>query len=197
MALVVVYAIYFIIRIDQPTTTKNGRSQLESSLPDTENTKHPEPLLAISILLNVAITIICAAKLMIYLRVIESYGMLAQLVAQCLADVVPFTVFFFIWLLIFCVLYKVLGSQDNVTDSYPDIHPFFGYLFYNFENAVGNIQNPTFTYWKSIMCADAGKAWTYKKVLAKILIYLIYVVWFFNQILVLIILLNFLIAVIS
>jgi hypothetical protein len=179
------------------TSSATSTTSDQSTLPDKDNTRHPSPHLAISILLNVSITIICAAKLMIYLRVIESYGMLAQLVAQCLADVVPFTVFFFIWLLIFCVLYKVLGSQDNVTDSYPDIHPFFGYLFYNFENAVGNIQNPTFTYWKSIMCQEEGQKWTYKKYLAKILIYLIYLVWFFNQILVLIILLNFLIAVIS
>ena len=52
------------------------------------------------------------------------------------------------------------------------------------ENTVGNIFNPSYNFWN-----------TFKQ--KELFIYLIWIVWFFNQLIMLIILMNFLIAVIT
>jgi hypothetical protein len=46
------------------------------------------------------------------------------------------------------------------------------------------------------MAQEEGKKWTYRKYLAKFMIYLIYFIWFIQQIFIQIILLNFFISVI-
>ena len=95
------------------------------------------------------------------------------------------------------VLFKILGSLNNAASNYKNISPLFGYFFYNFNNAVTNANNPTFTIWETLQKYYKGQPWHYGKVLSKIMIYFIYFTWFINQILIQIILLNFLISVIS
>lgn len=83
------------------------------------------------------------------------------------------------------------------------------FFLQTFENALGNISNPTYDLWSiKLKCATDPKdpKCTHENVgvitgqtywISQLSIYLIWLVWFANQFLILIILLNFLISVIS
>lgn len=62
-------------------------------------------------LLNIILVVQACIKVQFYLRVNESFGLLVQLVAQCLIDVTYFSVFFFAWILVFSLLYRILGMD--------------------------------------------------------------------------------------
>jgi hypothetical protein len=110
----------------------------DQGLPNLKTTS-ATPMLLFNIITTIIISFIAVAKILIYLRVSEIYGMLAQLIFAALIDTFPFSIFFIIWLLIFCVLYKVMGSQTQSAASYAGIDSIFGYFFYNFSMAVGNV----------------------------------------------------------
>ena len=65
-----------------------------------------------------------------------------------------------------------------------------GYLIQSFENGIGNISPPTLEYWIPKNGADPQFS-------AQFIIFEIYVFWLANQFILLIVLLNFVIAVIS
>lgn len=190
MILIIVYILYSVLRFIH-----------KSQLPSPENTSgpgKPSYWLGESIILNFTICILIISKLMILIRINQTFSQLAELVIVCIRDVIPFLIFLFTWILIFCVLYKVLGAMHGVDEQFPEIHPVFGFFLYTFENSIGNINNPTFKWWIDII--DDPKyntTYTFGYLLAKTLIYLIYLVWFLNQYFIYILLLNFLIAVIS
>lgn len=189
MVLIVVYILYSIMRFIHI-----------SQLPQESNTQppyQPSAFLGASIMFNFTISMLIISKLMILIRINQTFSQLAELVIVCIKDVIPFLIFLFTWILIFCVLYKVLGAQGQVEKTYPNIHPFFGYFLYCFENSIGNITNPTFEIWQTILAEKADHHWSFGYILAQTMVYLIYLVWFFNQYFIYILLLNFLIAVIS
>ena len=57
--------------------------------------------LFIDVVINLIITMLSASKIMIYIRSIETFSILSQLVLTCLYDVVPFTSFFLMWMVFF------------------------------------------------------------------------------------------------
>jgi len=65
---------------------------------------------------------------------------------------------------------------------------FIGHFLYTFENGIGNINNPTFSFAAGLSKMN-GLDYT--------LIGLVYILWFVAQIILLVILLNFVIALIS
>jgi hypothetical protein len=65
-----------------------------------------------------------------------------------------------------------------------------GYLIQSFENGIGNISPPTLEYWIPDNGADPSFS-------AQFIIFEIYGVWIMNQFILLIVLLNFVIAVLS
>ena len=127
-ALAVSYMTYLVMRINHNA----ARSTNRSTLPDAENTTDPSVNLAFSILLNLAISVLVAYKVMLALKVDEEFGLLWQLVYKCLFEMTPFSVFLVIWLLFFAVLYKILGSQASAAKEYKGINAALGYFFYNF-----------------------------------------------------------------
>jgi hypothetical protein len=58
------------------------------------------------------------------MQVKEKFGLLVQLVNQCLADIKEFMCFFLIWILFFGLMTKALGS-DNDLGAYPNIDIYF------------------------------------------------------------------------
>ena len=78
--------------------------------------------------------------------------------------------------------------------SFPDLAPLLRYILQTYGNSIGNIVPPVYTSWSASM---NDKASTTVQVQKHIIIGLIWFVWLFNQFLNLIIMLNFLIAVIS
>jgi len=74
-------------------------------------------------------------------------------------------------------------------DQFPDIHTQLAYLLKIYENSIGDIDPPIYNIWSTELENEP--------ILAKFMIYLGWLVWISNQFICLIILLNFLIAVIS
>jgi len=100
--------------------------------------------------------------------------------------VIPFFVIFFYFVAFFSIMAFNLGSNKSNAESFKGITSSFGYFFQTFENGIGNISSPSI---------DSGTA--DKSVLRSINIYMIYLFWFLAQIILLIVLLNFVIALIS
>lgn len=67
-------------------------------------------------------------------------------------------------------------------------------MIYTYDNSIGNINNPHYEYWRTNF-DQVGENTNHG--MPNVMIYLIWSVWFLNQWLVLIILLNFIIAIIS
>jgi len=117
----------------------------------------------------------------------DDFGKLVKLFMTCIVDVIYFFLYFDLWMVAFMLLFRVLGayqSFEGAAKGYPDTSPVVVYASLVLENTVGNIFNPTYTYWDSFEHKE-------------VFIYLIWIVWFYNQLIMLIILMNFLIAVIT
>ena len=109
-------------------------------------------------------------KIQSLLMVNDDFGKLVKLFNTCIVDVIYFFIFFMMWLIFFMFLFRVLGSYqsfEGMKNGYPDVSPVLIYAALVLENTVGNIFNPTYSYW-----------YTFKH--KYIFIYLIWWVWFFN-----------------
>lgn len=121
-------------------------------------------------------------KIQVFLRINTKMGLLVTLILTCLNDVVSFTIYLMIWMMGMTVLYGVIGIGTSSTAyAYIEDRSFINYFLQVWENSIGNITAPDFI----------------KHDPSAYRIFAVYVLWFFNQFFVLIILLNFLIAVIS
>ena len=119
-------------------------------------------------------------KINFLLRVNAGFGLLVTLVKTAILEMIPFTLYFVIWLITFVLLYKVTGQEATGRTGFHD-NTFFNFLLLVFENSIGNINDPSFN--TEIYKGTKG--------------YILWGVWWFNQWMIVIILLNFLIAVIS
>lgn len=125
---------------------------------------------------------------MYFLRAQEKFSLLVKLVVQCLYDVIPFTIFLISWVTFFGMVYRILG-MDIEPDDYDLLPSYFIYFIQTFRNSVGDIGAPSYSYWSSAISQYPLTAGGF--------IFSIWMAWLLNQFLVLIILLNFLIAIIS
>jgi len=81
-----------------------------------------------NILYNI-VSIICMAqaviKIMQYVRVIDNFGFLVQMMTSVFFDLVPFFAVFFIFVLFFGLVIEVMGADfDNQKDKYPGLPKF-------------------------------------------------------------------------
>jgi len=77
------------------------------------------------------------------MQVNERFGLLTVLVKEAIRDAIPFLVFNLVWMMVFEIMFTTLGAFSLVEHClYPDIHPFFGILFYVFEQSIGNTNAP-------------------------------------------------------
>ena len=105
-----------------------------------------------------------------------------------MSAVVPFLAIYLIWVIFFAIMAYILGANESNADSYTGVNPLLGYFFTTFENSIGNINAPSIKFLKD------KKDRTF---LDNFCIYLIYIFWWLAQIVLLVVLLNFVIALIS
>lgn len=148
------------------------------------------------VIFNVLIVFQMVVKICFFMKVDDKFGMLVQLIKTSINDVKAFALFMFIWLMAFSLISMLLGSNDDVGETYVDIHEFVGYFLLIFENSIGNINPPSYGFWLEKMKVDSGVNSSLQGG-SRLVIYIIWIVWWLNQLLILIVLLNFLIAVIS
>ena len=132
--------------------------------------------------MKVLVIVQMLAKLNFFLRIYDKYGLLVNLITTCFKDIVPFVVYMITWLLSFVMAYKQIGIKAPLRKGFQQ-DDFFGILIYVWQNSIGNIDDPD----SSSFVNDPPT----------IQIYIIWFVWTLNQFVIVIILLNFLIAVIS
>jgi len=101
------------------------------------------------------------------------------------------------WTLIFTICFKALQTEVPVGagTSYPDVGPIFGQILQTYGNSIGNIVPAAYDSVTAVLTKDTSTAMA--QVEARILIALIWFVWLMNQYVNLIIMLNFLVAVIT
>lgn len=107
-----------------------------------------------------------------------------------------FALFFYGWILMFSLLFQILGMQvppndDNESD-YKNVNVFMVYFLQTYRNSIGDIAAPDYSFWTARGTQSTGDWYS-----SRFMIFLIWFFWFANQFFVLIILLNFLIAIIS
>lgn len=148
----------------------------------------------LEIIITLFVIVFGFVKTLFFVRIYEDYGFLVQMVGMTVLELVPFMVFFSFWIIFFTVCFQTLGVQINNDDSeYPNVALFAKYFLMTYRNSIGDISTPHYTNW--IERYDAEDFW--ENLMQDTLISLIWLVWLLNQFLNLIILLNFLIAVIS
>lgn len=132
-------------------------------------------------------------KILFFMKVYDDYGFLVQMVLQSCIDAMPFLGFFFLWVLFFTVEAKLLNWEISEDDegAYDELPQFFQFALMQFRNSLGDVILPSYGGW--IKKKQEGGS----ELEANLMIYLLWIFWFSNIFLMLIILLNFLIAVIS
>jgi|TARA_B110000285_G_C14601452_1_gene370853 hypothetical protein len=103
----------------------------------------------------------------------------------------PFTIYFLLYTLFFAFLYKILGLQldDEVYLPVEINSSFFGYFIYAMRNSIGDLADPDYSLWLENKEEGTSANW--------LMIILCWLFWIINALLMIIVLLNFLIAVIS
>lgn len=91
------------------------------------------------------------------------------------------------WVIFFAELYYILKVETGT--EYPDVSLGFQHFINTYRNSIGDIHTPKYTY-----VIDDN---TSKFINKDVMVFCVWSVWLINQILNLIVLLNFLIAVIS
>lgn len=128
-------------------------------------------------------------KVLFYLKIFPDYGFLVKMIRKSIWDIGGFLAFFSMWILFFTIQYKVLGAEFDLTE-YSHLNRFVQLALVSFRNALGDIQIAAYSkYTDPKLHGDRH--------LAYVMVVLIWVYWFANIGLMLIILMNFLIAVIS
>lgn len=146
--------------------------------------------------------LICLAlnKIMYFLRIFDEYGFLVKMIGLTFSDMIPFTIFFFINVVFFMMLAQVLRLGVD-TEAYPEVNKIFAALIVAFRTSIGDLGEPDYSYWvereSHFEVKDSDNENKLSHLQVSVMIYIIWFIWLFNIILMVIILLNFLIAVIS
>lgn len=107
---------------------------------------------------------------------------------QCIHDVFLFLFFYLVFLFYFFLMFLVSGANVS-PDDYSTLQPLTHIWIQVFRNSIGDIATPQFDYWDHFLESDSE--------LRDTGVLLIWLIWFFEILFMLVILLNFLIAIIS
>ena len=113
---------------------------------------------------------------------------------QVIYDVSSFIIFFMAWILFYSIIYRVMGIKFG-GDDYPGINDNAIYPIQIFRNSLGDIAAPDYSYWTH---GNNSPSHDLLDLYASNSMYwLVWVMFVMTQLFLLIILLNFLIAIIS
>jgi hypothetical protein len=128
-------------------------------------------------------------RIMSFMRVYHSFGNLVELIGYCIKDVQFFTVYFILWIYYFSSQFQIAGAKFEFGD-YKGMSEHLQYMVQVFRNAIGDISLPNYDVWLWYIDHD-------KPEIGYPMMALIWLVWLANIFFCLIILLNFLIAIIG
>lgn len=141
------------------------------------------------IVMNSLLLVNALIKVLFFLRVYGKFGMLVQLIISVVIDIKNFIFFFVLWLILFSLLYRIAGIKIDEGD-YKNVNSYLAYVIVIFRNSIGDEQIPDTNYWTAQSKTDFP-------VLYDTVIGYSWALWLLNACFMLIMLLNFLIAIIS
>ena len=162
-------------------------SQLEES--NAASSKAPtdslgvQSIMVLIVLLKAFLITHCFVKVVFYLRIYDNVRQFILLVSACVDDFIPFFYFFASQVLMFSFIFSVLDVKFGPPGQHTDLNPLVVQIIQVYQNSVGAIAPPGYDVWVERMHEMPYTAWS--------MITLIWLAWFMNQFLLLIILLNF------
>ena len=117
------------------------------------------------------------------MRVFERFGFLVQMIIQSYWDSADFFLFFFIWVFLFTVLSHITRIEVSDED-YPAVNNILATLMTAYRNCIGDLVSPAYGAWVD---KDGGI----------VVIYITWIIFFGQTMMMIIVLLNFVISVIS
>jgi hypothetical protein len=186
-----IYEIYFFIRIAGGKTYFVLPKKINDDVIDRAVLDSKMWWVAIHSLLVMLITF----KLMFFMRVSENFSNLVKLVTNVMYQILPFTIFLMMWMVVNTILYDISGIAifDKEDNDYHQLTYSVALILQNFRNSVGDITTPTYYYWTDPEVDNGGKLiWSQFAIVTWA-----WVLFLLNSFFILIVLLNFLIAIIS
>ena len=184
-ALFLTYLTYYIIRgIDT-----------NSVIPEYAGEQKLDPTKLVPwVFLNTFMILLATMKMLFFARVTQSVGQLVKLVSQTMYDVRVFLGFYIVWCCIFSLLFFV-GGFSFPDKQYPHVSNTLVTFLSVFRNSIGDIKAPEYDYWTDPKTVTANHTKNY--LLHESMAGYAWMLLALNQIFMMIILLNFLIAIIS
>jgi hypothetical protein len=139
--------------------------------------------------LKLLIFVMSFAKMMFFVRIFEKLGFLINMVKYCLIELIPFLIAFVTLIFVLSISYFILQAEidEEVEDMGVDLNYFELLLLQTFRTIIGEIAQPIY---EKLMKEDATFSRSMK-------MYTIWVIWYSQQFVCLIIMMNFIIAVIT
>ena len=127
-----------------------------------------------------------------YLRVFSEYGRIIRLCYRVLYDSRSFSIYFYLYISLFALLFKCSGTDigghndpmHGDGNDYENLPMFLNFFMYAFRTAIGDLGAPNASVWLKISNSH-------------FMIYVIWAIWMIEIYFLLIVFLNFLIAIIS
>ena len=130
-------------------------------------------------------------KLLNLLKSYDAFGDFVYMVIKCIQSTLVFCIFLGSWVFIFSLLMMTIGCTFDFSD-YPGLSLRTSTVLQVYRNSIGDIAAPHYELWYN------AETDTYTKgIKGQIMVLVIWVVWFLNQFFCMIMLMNFLIAIIS
>lgn len=179
------YLTYFVLRMKEP----------ELALPNFKQ----DPIEDVLTLLSFPIILYTAMKLLFYFQMFEGFGLFMHLITETFKDITVFLPFMFFWIFVFsCQMYSLGGAY--AAGDYPEVHEFLIIVIATWRNAIGDIYAPDYANWSANLQTEGkdaedvdGVGITYSYVM----ISMVWLVWFLNQLFLFLVLTNFLISIIG
>jgi hypothetical protein len=142
-------------------------------------------------IMQIMVVFTSVVKVMFFLRIFSRFGQFVQMLFKSIKDVGLFICFFFLVVFELSIWFNILGWEMDVSrdSDYPGLSANLAFFITAYRNAIGDINPPVYTFWDS--CKEHNY-WSATSMIA-----LLWSCWFLNQYINLIILVNFMIAIIS
>lgn len=85
-------------------------------------------------------------KVAFFLRVIDKFSLLIELIGQCFLDVTVFCILGLMCVSTFTAWYIILGMEINYED-YPSLGKFGAFFVHTFRLSIGDVSPPKSTFW--------------------------------------------------
>jgi len=146
---------------------------------------------------NIILIYMIVNKFLEFLRANDTFSAQVKLVKLGLAEITPFGVFFTGWLFIFTTIFILEGALLYETDpdnlDYVEIPYFIATFIQVFRNSIGDISAPRYDFWlRSSQQSQGEITWS-----QGIMIFVVWFTFLFNIVFNLIMMMNFLIAIVS